>query len=70
MKLKKGSSGKELRAMSPVYNPRGVNQEQYVKWLDNKNVSILLGIGPAGTGKTLFECNAAVKDLKKDLKKG
>jgi phosphate starvation-inducible PhoH-like protein len=50
--------------MSPVYNPRGANQEKYVKWLDNKNVSILLGIGPAGTGKTLFACNAAVKALK------
>ena len=64
MKLKKGSSGKDLRAMSPVYNPRGVNQEQYVNWLDDKKVSILLGIGPAGTGKTLFACNAAVKALK------
>jgi phosphate starvation-inducible PhoH-like protein len=64
MKLKKGSSGRDLRAMSPVYNPRGVNQEQYVKWLDDSDVSILLGVGPAGTGKTLFACNAAVKALK------
>ena len=64
MKLKKGSSGSDLRAMSPLYNPRGVNQEQYVKWLDDRRVSILLGVGPAGTGKTLFACNAAVKALK------
>jgi len=64
MKLKKGSAGRDLRAMSPVYNPRGVNQEQYVKWLDDSDVSILLGVGPAGTGKTLFACNAAVKALK------
>lgn len=64
MKLKKGSSGSDLRAMSPLYNPRGINQEQYVKWLDDHRVSILLGVGPAGTGKTLFACNSAVKALK------
>jgi phosphate starvation-inducible PhoH-like protein len=64
MKLKKGSAGRDLRAMSPVYNPRGANQYKYVKWLDDPSVSILLGVGPAGTGKTLFACNAAVKSLK------
>jgi len=64
MKLKKGSPGSDLRAMSPIYNPRGINQENYVKWLEDRRVSILLGVGPAGTGKTLFACNAAVKALK------
>lgn len=64
LKLKKGASGKELRATFPEYIPRGANQEQYVKWLENKNVSILVGIGPAGSGKTLFACNAAVAALK------
>jgi phosphate starvation-inducible PhoH-like protein len=64
MKLKKGTAGRDLRAMSPVYNPRGVNQQRYVELLDDPAVSILLGVGPAGTGKTLFACNAAVKSLK------
>jgi phosphate starvation-inducible PhoH-like protein len=64
LKLKKGATGKELRAILPLYTPRGQNQESYVKWLESKNVSILVGIGPAGSGKTLFACNAAVTALK------
>jgi phosphate starvation-inducible PhoH-like protein len=28
--------------------------------LQNRNTSILIGLGPAGTGKTLFSCNAAI----------
>lgn len=50
---------------SPQYKPRGPNQQLYVESLDNPDVSILLGVGPAGTGKTLFACNAAVQQLKR-----
>jgi len=53
------------RSLSPLYSPRTPNQELYVKYLNDPNVSILLGVGPAGTGKTLFACNAAVQELKR-----
>jgi len=50
-----------------IYLPRTPNQKQYVDFLENRNISILFGIGPAGSGKTLFACNTAVKELKTGL---
>jgi len=49
----------------PSYSPRGINQELYVQHLQNPNVSVVFGLGPAGTGKTLFACNQAVQELKR-----
>ncbi len=43
--------------------PRNKNQEQYVLSLLNETKSIVFGIGPAGTGKTLLACQAAVKSF-------
>lgn len=40
---------------------RNTNQEQYIKHLLNWNKTIVLAIGPAGTGKTLLAVQAAVK---------
>ena len=50
---------------TPQYKPRGPNQELYVESLNDPEVSVLLSVGPAGTGKTLFACNAAVQQLKR-----
>lgn len=50
---------------SPVYKPRGPNQKTYVEHLNNPDVSVLLGVGPAGTGKTLFACATAVQEMRK-----
>jgi len=47
-----------------VYVPKTTNQQKYLDYLGNRNVSIVLGIGPAGSGKTLFACSTAVKELK------
>jgi phosphate starvation-inducible PhoH-like protein len=47
------------------YLPRTPNQELYVNYLKNSTVSIVLGIGPAGSGKTMFACQAAVQAMKK-----
>jgi phosphate starvation-inducible PhoH-like protein len=47
------------------YLPRTPNQELYVNHLANSSVSIVLGIGPAGSGKTMFACQAAVQAMKK-----
>jgi phosphate starvation-inducible PhoH-like protein len=48
-----------------VYEPRGTNQIHYVDYLNNQNVSLILGVGPAGTGKTFFACATAVKELQR-----
>ena len=48
------------------YVPRGRNQELYVKYLEDPSVKIVAGVGSAGTGKTLFACDAAIKMLSSD----
>jgi phosphate starvation-inducible protein PhoH and related proteins len=50
-----------------IYVPKTVNQQKYVDFMENRNISVLLGVGPAGSGKTLFACNSAVKELKAGL---
>jgi phosphate starvation-inducible PhoH-like protein len=66
MRVKKGTDYNiNLRGMSPLYIPKTDNQKQYVNYLTNTSVPIVLGIGPAGSGKTLFACNQAVMSLKK-----
>ena len=54
----------DMRCISPVYKPRSENQVRYVKFLCDKNTPIVIGVGPAGSGKTLFACNQAVLALK------
>ena len=52
------------------YTPASPNQQKYVDILSNKNNSLIFGIGPAGSGKTLFACIEAIKSLKAgDIKK-
>ena len=41
--------------------PRNRSQEDYVIELLDESKNIVFGIGPAGTGKTLLACQAAVK---------
>jgi phosphate starvation-inducible PhoH-like protein len=48
---------------APEYTPKGLHQTTYVEHLHNSNISIVLGVGPAGTGKTLLACNYAVKQF-------
>ncbi len=64
---KKGGDklGEIGRSLVPKYSPRTDNQRQYVEFLEDPSVSILLGVGPAGTGKTLFACSAAVQEMKR-----
>jgi phosphate starvation-inducible PhoH-like protein len=66
MRVKKGSDfGVEFRGMTPLYKPKTENQKTYVNHLLDSTIPIVLGIGPAGSGKTLFACNSAVMALKK-----
>ena len=55
----------EQRATSPLYIPRTENQQKYVNYLQDPNTKLVVGVGPAGTGKTLFACNTAVEELRK-----
>ena len=65
MRSKKNSDfSSDMRCISPVYKPRSENQSRYVKFLCDKNTPIVIGVGPAGSGKTLFACNQAVLALK------
>lgn len=60
MKLKKN----DVSISKTIYKPRGINQQKYFDFLNDPNVSVLIGLGPAGSGKTLFACNTAVQLLK------
>lgn len=48
-----------------VYKARSKNQELYVDCLNDPNISMVFGVGPAGCGKTLFACISAITALKK-----
>jgi phosphate starvation-inducible PhoH-like protein len=58
-------SSRKSKSLAPVYQPRSENQRQYVSHLFDTDVPIVLGIGPAGCGKTLFACVSAISGLKK-----
>jgi phosphate starvation-inducible PhoH-like protein len=67
---------KKLRAenynakfISPLYKPRTPNQELYVNYITNPSIPVIIGIGPAGSGKTLLACIHAVSALKQGLVK-
>jgi phosphate starvation-inducible protein PhoH and related proteins len=53
-----------FKSLSSYYKPKTVNQEEYVKCLNDYNTKILFVTGPAGTGKTLLACNSAIKSLR------
>lgn len=43
--------------------PRNKNQETYILELLDDTKNIVFGVGPAGTGKTMLACQAAVKSF-------
>jgi len=54
----------DIKSLSQYYKPKSYNQEQYAKYLNDYKTKILFAVGPAGTGKTMFACNAAIRELK------
>jgi len=46
------------------YHPKNINQYKYVNHLNDDNIKIVMAIGSAGTGKTLFACLKAISLLK------
>ena len=63
--MSKGSKQKH-NIFAPTYKPKSDNQQKYVDYLKNENVSLILSVGPAGTGKTMFACLEAIQLLKND----
>jgi phosphate starvation-inducible PhoH-like protein len=53
------------KSLAPKYKAKTPNQELYTKYLNDPDKSIVLGIGPAGCGKTLFACITALDHLKR-----
>jgi len=47
-----------------IYLPKTLNQQTYFDYMENRNVSVVFGVGPAGSGKTLFACSRAIQELK------
>jgi phosphate starvation-inducible PhoH-like protein len=58
LNMKKSKSIKGL-----LYIPKTENQARYVDYLNDYNSKIVISIGPAGCGKTLFACQKAVNEL-------
>jgi phosphate starvation-inducible PhoH-like protein len=58
------TSGLSYTMNHPV-QPRGEHQTAYVQALRHPNHTIVFGTGPAGCGKTMFACYAAVEALQR-----
>jgi len=58
--MKKEKKSKE----SLFYIPKSINQEKYLDSLDDDKIDMIISVGPAGTGKTLFACLKAISHLK------
>ena len=64
-KVREDNDGTYPRAIAPLYKPKTANQELYAKYLGQSQYPIVLGIGPAGCGKTLFACVSAIQELRR-----
>lgn len=60
LKMKKDRN----RLKDTIYMPKNKHQEKYIDYLNNDSVNLIIAIGPAGTGKTLFACLKAITQLK------
>lgn len=62
---------KNIRGISlpfePTYIPKTENQKKYVEYLNDKQTDMIVCVGPAGTGKTLFACLHGINLMKAGL---
>jgi len=54
----------QYHPLTPKYSPKTENQRKYVELLQNPEKNLIVAIGPAGCGKTLFACSQAIENLK------
>ena len=54
----------QYHPLTPKYSPKTENQRKYVDFLQNQEKNLIVAIGPAGCGKTLFACAQAIENLK------
>jgi len=64
-KSKQSSKNYIPKSINLGYLPKSNNQQKYVDLLDKSVVKMVIAVGPAGTGKTLFACLKAIDLLKK-----
>ena len=60
-----GGGDTPLKSISPTYSPKTPNQKTYVQYLGEPDTKIVLGVGAAGSGKTLFACYTAIQELRR-----
>ena len=58
------STSYQYHPLTPKYSPKTENQKKYVDFLQNPDQNLIVAIGPAGCGKTLFACSQAIENLK------
>jgi len=46
------------------YKTKNESQDKYMEYLNNEKTKIVIAVGPAGTGKTMFACLKAINELK------
>ena len=63
--ISKKIQGQNIKKIAPVYKPKSPNQELYYKYLNDPDIPIVFGIGPAGCGKTLLACVTAIEELRR-----
>jgi len=51
----------KVKSLAPQYKPRGQNQIDYLKCLMDSDTKLVIGVGPAGCGKTLFAVYTAIQ---------
>ena len=61
---KPSHSHSHFHPLTPLYKPKSENQKKYVEFLENQEKHLIVAIGPAGCGKTLFACSQAITNLK------
>ena len=68
MSKKKRTKGKKQDDVSwNLYKPKSIRQKQYVSYLKNDYIPLVVALGSAGSGKTLFACMEAIHQLRRGI---
>lgn len=59
-------SNRRQKSKRPELNPRTVNQEDFIASMEDLDIYITAGVGPAGCGKTFLATMYAIKQLQEE----